>query len=119
VHQAGLATLTVPLVLWSVTLAAVVLIDIAAYFVAAARAQNLADAAVLAAVIDDVRGPRVAAGRVVAAGQGLLEHCDCSAGRTRMTVEVSVAVPGLVISRLGATRVMARATGQRLDPATW
>jgi len=117
--EAGLATLALPLVLWSATLAAVVLIDLAAYLVAAARAQNLADAAVLAAVSDDVRGPRVAAARVVAAGEGFLEHCDCSPGRNRMTVEVSVTVPGLVISRVGATRVVARAHAERLEPATW
>jgi hypothetical protein len=47
-----MATLILPLVLWTTLLAGVVMIDLSAYLVAAARAQQVADAAALAAVSD-------------------------------------------------------------------
>ena len=50
-----------PLLLWVAVVATVVLIDLTGYLKAAARAQQLADAAALAAVSEDVRGPRAAA----------------------------------------------------------
>lgn len=106
--ETGVATLFLPLLVWITTLAAIVIVDVGAYLVAASRAQHLADAAALAAVSGDVRGPRGAAARVAAAGAGSLESCDCIAGRP-VEVVVSVAVPGLVIPNLGARRVAASA----------
>jgi Flp pilus assembly protein TadG len=110
------ATLILPLLLWTSLLAGVVIIDLSAYLVAAARAQQLADAASLAAVSDAVRGPRAAAERVVAAGAGSLDACDCPAGADRATVDVSVAVPGLLLPRLGASRVTATAEAALVGP---
>jgi Flp pilus assembly protein TadG len=109
--QAGVATLFLPLLVWIATVAAIVVVDVGAYLVAASRAQQLADAAALAAVSGDVRGPRGAAGRVVAAGAGSLDRCDCVAGQPAEVV-VSVAVPGLVIPSLGARRVAAVARAE-------
>lgn len=106
--EAGVATLLLPLLVWMTTVAAIVIVDVGAYLVAASRAQHLADAAALAAVSGDVRGPRGAAARVAAAGAGSLESCDCIAGRP-VEVVVSVEVPGLVIPSLGAGRVAASA----------
>lgn len=120
-QQEGAATVVLPLVLWTATLVAVVVIDIGAYFVAASRAQALADAAALAAVSADVVGTRPAspgaeARRVVRAGDGQLEDCACTRGAERATVSVSVAVPGLVIPTLGAARVTAEASAVLAPP---
>jgi Flp pilus assembly protein TadG len=109
--EAGIATLILPLLVWIATIAAIVVVDVGAYLVAASRAQHLADAAALAAVSGDVRGPRGAAARVVEAGAGSLDTCDCVAGRPAEVV-VSVAVPGLVIPTLGARRVAAGARAE-------
>ena len=119
--EAGTASVVLPMLVWLATLAAVALIDLGAYLVAAARAQALADAAALAAVSSEVtavasRGPRGDAERVVAAGAGELESCDCRAGSRRASVAVSVEVPGLVIPRLGAGRVRADATAVLAPP---
>ena len=111
-REAGAVTLVLPLVLWTAVLAAVVVIDLAAYLVAAARAQGAADSAALAAVAEDVRSPREAAGRVAEALGGSLDRCDCPSGRGRAEVEVSVPVPGLVVPALGATRVTATARAE-------
>jgi hypothetical protein len=111
-----MGTLSLPLVLWTAVLAAVVILDLSGYLVAAARAQALADASALAAVADDVRGARAAAERVAEAGGGSLEHCDCPAGAGRAQVVVSVAVPGLVVPSLGATRVEATASAELVPP---
>jgi Flp pilus assembly protein TadG len=107
----GVATLFLPLLVWVTTVAAIVVVDVSAYLVAASRAQHLADAAALAAVSGDVRGPRGAAGRVVIAGAGSLDSCSCSTGQPAEVV-VSVAVPGLVIPSLGARRVAASARAE-------
>ena len=109
--EAGFATLFLPLLVWVATVATIVVVDVGAYLVAASRAQQLADAAALAAVSSDVRGPRAAASRVVDAGAGSLDTCDCVAGRPAMVI-VSVAVPGLVIPSLGARRVAASARAE-------
>lgn len=111
-----MATLVLPLVLWTTLLAGVVMIDLSAYLVAAARAQQVADAAALAAASDAVRGPRVAAERVASAGAGSVTACDCPQGTGRATVTVSVEVPGLLIPRLGASRVSATATAALTEP---
>jgi Flp pilus assembly protein TadG len=109
--EAGVATLFLPLLVWIATVATIVVVDVGAYLVAASRAQQLADAAALAAVSGDVRGPRGAADRVVAAGAGSLEACSCVAGRPAEVI-VSVEVPGLVIPSLGARRVAASARAE-------
>jgi hypothetical protein len=110
-----------PMMLWVATLVAIVIIDIGAYLVAAARAQSLADGAALAAVSTDVPGgrgqiPYTEAERVAHAGGGRLEECRCIGGRERATVTVSVAVPGLVLPTLGASRVAADASAILAPP---
>jgi hypothetical protein len=119
--QDGVATLVFPLTLWVATLLAIALIDVGAYLVAASRAQALADAAALAAVTADVPGDRARsavaeADRVVQVGAGWLERCDCRVGSERSSVTVSVAVPGLVIPTLGASRVAADADAVLAPP---
>ncbi len=109
-----MSTLTLPLLLWTAAVAAVVVVDVTGYLVAAARAQAVADAAALAAVADDVRGPRAAATRVAEAGGASLERCDCGGGRAE--VAVGVPVPGLVVPRLGARRVVATARAGLVRP---
>lgn len=115
--EAGTATLVLPMLVWLATLVALFAIDLGAYLVAASRAQALADAAVLAAVGAGVEGsgrsPSASAARVVAAGGGRLERCDC--GGSGSGVVVSVPVPGLIVPRLGAGRVSARSEA-RLVP---
>ena len=109
-----MSTLTVPLLLWTAAVAAVVVLDVTGYLVAASRAQAVADAAALAAVADDVRGPHAAAARIAAAGGASLERCTC-AGR-RAEVAVGMPVPGLVVPRLGARRVIATARAEVVAP---
>ena len=111
-----MATLTLPLLVWLAAVAAVVVLDLGAFLVAAARAQALADAAALAAVAVDVRSPHVAAGRVATALGGSLDACDCAPERGRAEVVVSVPVPGLVVPRLGAGRVAATARAALVVP---
>lgn len=119
--EQGTASLVLPMVLWTATLVAIVIIDIGAYLVAAARAQSLADAAALAAVSADAptssgQIPYLEAERVTQAGDGLLVECRCLSGRERATVTVSVPVPGLVIPSLGASRVAADAAAILAPP---
>jgi hypothetical protein len=119
--EAGGVTLVLPMLLWVATLVAIVAVDIAAYLVAASRAQSLADAAALAAVSADApgyhgRGPIAEADRVVQAGGGWLEVCTCTPGTPRASVSVSVPVPGLVIPTLGASRVSADAQAVLVPP---
>jgi hypothetical protein len=101
--------LVLPLMVWTTVVATVVVVDLTAYLVAAARAQQLADAAALAAVTPDVRGPRVAATDLAEAGGGSLVACDCPDGAGHAEVVVSVPVPGLLVPTLGAGRVEASA----------
>jgi hypothetical protein len=119
--EAGFASLILPVLLWVATLAAVAIVDVAAYLVAASRAQTLADAAALAAVSTEATlppggSPRAQAATVVAAGDGALERCACAAGSARAETAVSLPVPGLVIPRLGAGRVEATATAILTPP---
>ncbi|TVR37321.1 MAG: hypothetical protein EA388_01875 [Nitriliruptor sp.] len=119
--EQGTASLILPMVLWVATLVAIVIIDIGAYLVAAARAQSLADAAALAAVSADAptstgQIPYTEAERVTRAGDGQLVECRCLPGRERATVTVSVPVPGLVIPTLGASRVTAEAAAVLAPP---
>jgi hypothetical protein len=119
--EAGLTTLTFPLLLWIATLAAIALVDVTGYLVAAARAQSLADAAALAAVsasASTTAGTPVAeAERVVVAGAGRLEACTCRPGAHRAAASVSVPVVGLVVPRVGAARVAADAHAVLTSPA--
>jgi hypothetical protein len=122
--EEGGVTLVLPMLLWVATLVAIVAIDIAGYLVAASRAQALADAAALAAVSADVPleaalHPVAEADRTVRAGDGQLEVCTCDPGSERAEVTVSVPVPGLVIPRLGATRVAADASAVLAPPRPW
>jgi hypothetical protein len=122
--DAGGVTLVLPMLLWVATLVAIVAIDIAGYLVAASRAQALADAAALAAVSADVpltgaSLPVAEADLVVRAGNGQLEVCTCEPGSEQAQVTVSVTVPGLVIPRLGATRVAADASAVLAEPLPW
>lgn len=117
----GTASVMLPLLLWFATVVAIVVIDIGAYLVAASRAQGLADGAALAAVAASVpgyegAGPEAEAARIVAAGGGELEACTCPARVEHARVTVSVAVPGLVVPRVGASRVEADASAM-LAPA--
>ena len=104
--------LALPLLVWTTLVGTIVVVDITAYLVAAARAQQLADATVLAAVSPGVRGPRAVAAELAAAGGGFLETCDCPDGSGRAEVVVSVAVPGLMVPALGAGRVEASASAE-------
>jgi hypothetical protein len=107
--------LGLPLMLWVAVVAGVVLIDLSGYLVAASRAQQLADSAALAAVSGDVRGPRAAATDVVEPLGGSLIACDCD--RTgHAEVVVGVAVPGLIVPRVGAGRVEATARAELARP---
>jgi hypothetical protein len=106
--------LTLPILVWTTLVATVVVVDITGYLVAAARAQQLADATALAAVSPDVRGPRAVAAELARAGGGLLEACDCPDGAGRAEVVVSVAVPGMMVPALGAGRVEASARAELL-----
>jgi hypothetical protein len=103
--------LSFPIALWTAVVATVVVLDLTAYLVAAARAQQLADSAALAAVSGDVRGPRAAATDLAEAGGGFLVACACS-DTGRAEVVVAVPVPGLVVPTLGAGRVEATASAQ-------
>lgn len=107
--------LALPIALWTAIVATVVVLDLTAYLVAAARAQQLADSAALAAVSGDVRGPRAAAADLVGAGGGFLVVCDCS-DMGRAVVVVGVPVPGLVVPTLGAGRVEATAAARLVGP---
>ena len=117
----GFATVALPMLLWIGTLAAIAVIDLGAYLTAAARAQALADAVALAAVSADVEGARAVspireADRVAVAGVWQLEECACAAGGARAVVTVSVAVPGIVLPTLGASRVSADAGAALVEP---
>ena len=111
-----MSTLVLPILVWTTVVATVVVVDLTAYLVAAARAQQMADSAALAAVAADVRGPRVVAVDLAVAGGGSLVACDCPDGAGRATVVVSVPVPGLVVPRLGAGRVEASAGAELVWP---
>ncbi|MEX2324928.1 MAG: pilus assembly protein TadG-related protein [Nitriliruptoraceae bacterium] len=119
--QSGFASLAFPLVLWVAVVAGVVVIDAGAYVVAAARAQTAADAAALAAAAS--AAPMIApsaqrqAEQAAVVNGARVEYCDCAGGGDQVRVEVSVAVAGLLVPHLGATRVTAEATAQLRRPA--
>ena len=110
-----MSSLGLPVTLWVAVVSAVVLIDVTGFLVAAARAQQMADAAALAAVGEDVRSPRTAAEEVAGALGGSVVGCECDR-QGHATVVVAVAVPGLVIPRVGAGGVQATASAQLVTP---
>lgn len=117
----GTVSVVLPLLLWFATVVVVVVIDVGAYLVAASRAQALADGAALAAVSASVpgydgAGPEAEAARVVTAGRGELEACACPVRAEHARVTVSVPVPGLVVPRIGASRVEADASAVLAPP---
>ncbi|MFA9432391.1 pilus assembly protein TadG-related protein [Egicoccus sp. AB-alg2] len=118
----GVATLIFPMLLWVAVVAGVALVDVGAYLVAAARAQQLADASALAAVSVDVPpgggDPRVEARRVTDAGGGRLDACDCRRGSEQASVTVSVPVDGLFVPTFWARRVSADADAVLTDAWT-
>lgn len=100
----------------------IVTLDATAYLTAASRAHALADAAALAAAtVSHPHGepgdPHTEAGRVAVAGGGRLLACGCPPGATIVEVEVSVAVPAVVITRHAARRVAATARASLVPPA--
>lgn len=111
--QRGSVLVWLPVLLLLATLVAVVVIEFGGHLVAISRAATLADSAALAAVSTDVSArpgaPRTAALRVVTAGGGRLEACNCPPGARRARVRVSVEVPGVLAPRLGAARQSAEA----------
>lgn len=123
-REEGGATLCFgPLLLWLLLVLSVVVIDIGAYFVAAARAQSAADSAALAAVSADATlrtvhtDPEREARGVLRRSDTRLESCDCRAGTGRASVRVSVEVGGLVVPRVqGMTRVTAEAEARLAPP---
>ncbi len=113
VDEDATASLLLPGVLWITIVTAIVLVDVGGYLVAAARAQTLADSAALAAASanhpSELVDPTREARRVVEAAGGRLEACRCPRLAARVTVEVSVEVPGVMVPALGAARVRATA----------
>jgi hypothetical protein len=107
-HEHGFVNPLLVVVLWVSTLLGIALVDVGAYLVAAARAQAAADAVALAAVAPGARPDREAR-RIADVASARLEACRCRTADGFVSVEVSVAVPGLVLPTLGASRVTARA----------
>jgi uncharacterized membrane protein len=109
----GSVALPLVAVLWLALLLAIVFVDIAAYLLAASRAQGAADAAALAAAAADLvePAPPVIVARSVAGRNGArVDACDCRAGGEQVAVTVSVPVGGLFLARhVGAERVTASA----------
>ncbi|GGI07706.1 pilus assembly protein TadG-related protein [Egicoccus halophilus] len=109
--EAGFASFAFPLLLFVTVVAGIALVDVAAYLVAAARAQQAADAAALAAVSVDVGAggfdAATEAQRVLVAADARLEACRCRTGSEQAEVTVSVVVPGLLVPSFGAGRVQA------------
>ncbi len=100
----------------------VLVIDLAAYLVAGARAQGAADAAALAAVaVSDPRGglegdPRSVATRVAVEAGGELRECACSYGQGEVEVTVAVPVRALAVTRLAGRSVTASSKAHLVPP---
>ncbi len=106
----------------TVGLILVLVVDLAAYLVAGARAQGAADAAALAAIaISDPRGgldgdPRAAATQVAVEGGGELRRCSCALGQEEVEVTVAVPVRALAVTRF-AERTATATSRAHLVPA--
>lgn len=138
--QGGLAVATVAVGLGAAVVALVLVVDLAAYLVTAARAQDAADGAALAAIsVADPRAgggpappgggdgkragptgatgnPRTAARGVAEAAGALLVGCACPPGARQVTVTVEMEVRTVAVGRVAARRVRSTATA-RLVPA--
>ena len=121
--EAGSALVMVGVGFAAAVMALVLVINVGAYFLAASRAQDAADAAALAAAqVADPHGrtpgsPRAAAAQVAAAAGGRLLDCDCRRGQTEVTVSVRMSVGGLLITRYAPREVAATARAH-LVPAS-
>ena len=110
---AGLAVTVVMLVL---------IVDLAAYLVAASRAQAAADAAALAAVtVSDPRGrspgdPVAVARQVARANGATLVSCRCAHGETHVVVTVRASVHAIAATRFGHRAVHATAEAELVPP---
>lgn len=99
----------------------VVLADLTAYLLAAARAQGAADAAALAAIPaahpegGAVGDPVRAARRIAEAWGAELRRCHCRRGDPEVAVEVAVAVPAVVVTRWFAHTVVAEARATMVE----
>lgn len=139
--QWGSAVATVAVGLGAAVVALLLVVDLAAYLVAAARAQGAADGAALAAVsVSDPRArggpgprgdgrpaergrwtgstgsPRTVARAVAEAAGASLVSCACRPGAREVTVTVEVDVHTVAVGRVAARRVRATARA-RLVPA--
>lgn len=104
-----------------VAVALLLVTDLAAYVVAAERAQGAADAAALATVaVSDPRGgiggpPRAAAARVARASGAELLGCRCRPGTEEVEVRVVTPVRAIAVTRFAGRGVEAVARA-RLVP---
>jgi uncharacterized membrane protein len=96
----------------------VLVVDLAAYTVAAGRAQGAADAAALAAVsathpMGSLGGsPRSHARRLARANGATLRGCVCQPGSESVTVTVGVPVRAIAVTRFAARTAVASAEAQ-------
>jgi hypothetical protein len=107
-----------------VAVALLLITDLAAYVIAAERAQGAADAAALAAVaVSDPRGgiggpPRSVAARVArAAGTDILD-CVCPDGAEEVEVRVSAQVRAIAVTRFAGGEVEAVARARLVPDET-
>ncbi len=106
----------------TVGLVLVLVVDLAAYLVAGARAQGAADAAALATVaVSDPRGglpgdPLAVATRVAVEAGGEMRNCVCAYGQEEVEVTVAVPVRAIAVTRL-AGRTVSATSRAHLVPA--
>lgn len=99
--------------LTTVGLILVLVVDLAAYLVAGARAQGAADAAALAAVaVSDPRGgldgdPRAVAAQVAIEAGGEMRRCVCAQRQGEVEVTVDVPVRAVAVTRFAGRTVTA------------
>lgn len=112
----GLATAMMAAVM---IIGVVVVIDIAAFTSASARAQTAADLAALAAAGASWTGdvPRTQAERVAAANGARMTVCACAADAATVEIVVRVPVDGFVLGQLGFLEVQSSARAMMVgDP---
>ena len=106
-REAGSITVIAAGVMVVLAVMALATADVARALLVAARAQNAADAAALAAVQEQAEPtgtpPADVAGRFAVANGATLVACDCPADGTGATVTVRMPVDGLLLLRPGRT----------------
>jgi secretion/DNA translocation related TadE-like protein len=106
-HEAGSITVIAAGVMVVLAVMALATADVARALLVAARAQNAADAAALAAVQEQAEPtgspPVDVAGRFALANGATLVACDCPPDGTGATVTVRMPVDGLLLLRPGRT----------------